>query len=82
MNIAISTAANDFSSDKSQPGGLSVYCKTCKSAYAKCLSQKHRAKLETIQLFTCTSCKQQKPADWILKSEAKCLDCNSKYKLA
>lgn len=44
--------------------------------------QKYQAELETDQLFNCTTCKQQKPADQMLKYESKCLDCNSKYKSA
>ncbi len=79
---AITKAASEFHSDKSQPGGLALYCKSCKSRAAASYSQKYQTKLAANQSATCTVCSKAKPADEMCVSERRCLECRSKYKSA
>lgn len=76
----VTQAAEYFSKDKSQPGGLSAYCKVCKSQVAHDFSQKYQAEMEAAESLTCTVCKQTKPVHEMRKTERSCLQCNSEYK--
>ena len=75
-------AAEYFGFDKSQPGGLSVYCKECKSMYVRGRTRRYQADREKAQSLTCRSCNQTKPVHEMLQSERKCLECRSTYKAA
>jgi hypothetical protein len=79
---AITKAANEFTSDKSQPGGLDPYCKLCKSRFKANYRQKYQAKLAADQNAKCTVCNKVKPADQMCLGQPRCLDCRSKYKKA
>lgn len=79
---AITKAASEFHSDKSQPGGLAPYCKPCKSCAAASSSQKYQTKLKANQSATCTVCNEAKPVDQMCVFERRCLECRSNYKRA
>ncbi len=75
-------AASDFHSDKSQPGGLALYCKPCKSRVHASYSQKYQTKLAANQHATCTVCNKVKPAGQMRVWEQRCHECTSAYKRA
>ena len=77
---AITKAASEFHSDKSQPGGLALYCKPCKSRVAASYTEKYQTELAANQSTTCTVCNKTKPADQMCVCERRCLECRSKYK--
>ena len=77
---AITKAASEFNSDKSQLGGLSPYCKPCRSLVRASYSQKYQTALTTNKSATCTVCNKVKPASQMRVSEPRCLECNSEFK--
>lgn len=73
-------AAEHFSSDKSQAGGLSCYCKVCKSHYARGVANKYQAEKTSAESMTCPVCSQTKPVHEMLKHQRRCRECYRTYK--
>ena len=79
---AVTKGASEFHSDKSQPGGLALYCKLCRSLATARYSQKYQTDLAVKGSATCTVCNKVKPANQMRVSLSKCLECNNEYNKA